>query len=84
MTHHDLNLAGQQLEDEARDLKLTIDDIFWTTYYLKHLLKKIFDLDSQYNGKYNEMPVIFGSIVALINPRVQFQSDCGVAAVGSF
>ena len=64
-----MSLAGQQLEDEARNLQLTIDDT------RKHLLKKIFDLDLQYNAKYNEMSVIFGSIVALINPRIQFESD---------
>ena len=38
-------------------------------------MKKIFDLDSQYKAKYNEISVIFGSIVALTNPRVQLQSD---------
>ena len=38
-------------------------------------MKKIFDLDLQYDAKYNEMSVIFGSIVALIHPRVQFESD---------
>ena len=51
--HDFMNLAGQQLEDEARDLKLTIDDT------RKHLLKKIFELDSRYNAKYNKMSLIF-------------------------
>ena len=61
-----MSLAGKQLEDESRNIKLTIDDT------RKHLLKKLFDLDLEYDEKYNEMSLIFGSIVALINPRVQF------------
>ena len=64
-----MSLAGKQLEDDARDLQLNIDDT------RKHLLKKIFDRDLQYNEKYNEMSGIFGSTVALINPRVQLQLD---------
>ena len=61
--------AEQQLEDVSRTLQLDIDDT------RKHLLEKISNLDLQYDAKYNEMSVIFGSIVALINPQVQFETD---------
>ena len=64
-----MSLAGKQLEIESKRLQITIHDT------RKHLLKIIFDFDSQYGEIYNEMSVIFGSIVALINQHVQFQSD---------
>ena len=64
-----MSLAEQQLEDVSRTLQFDIDDT------RKYLLDKISELDLQYDAKYNEMSVIFGSIVALIHPRVQFESD---------
>ena len=64
-----MSLAEQQLEDVSRNLKLDIEDT------RKYLLNKISELDIQYGAKYNEMSVIFGSIVALINPRAQFVTD---------
>ena len=64
-----MSFAAKHLELESIRFKIGIDPT------RIHIFKQITMLDEQYENKYNTMSVVFGSIIAKINPRVQFETD---------